>query len=207
MKVLPSSFNLIIVKDSLFVDGGVSRNKGIIKMVRNNDKMIHVGTVVLSKPDNSLLDMIASLDVNQYIRKEQSGIAESSTMSKSQLSQVLKYTYIMTKDKDPAIPSSDTAIVRIEDVTNGVGTGNVVIYERARGHDLGHYHPNAPLYRELPAPPAVNPDFTGLSTTRGYMPLSTIIDEPPVTLEIDDDTDVPKKKASYPRGTAENTGT
>lgn len=79
---LPSSHNLMIVKDSKFVDGGLSRNKGSIKLSRNNEKMVYIGTIALSKPDQNLVNMIASLDVNQHMKKEIPQVAGISSAQK-----------------------------------------------------------------------------------------------------------------------------
>lgn len=45
---------MLVIKGCKFVDGGLSRNKGIIKMVRNKDKMLYMGTVVIYKHDDTL---------------------------------------------------------------------------------------------------------------------------------------------------------
>ncbi|KFB47948.1 hypothetical protein ZHAS_00015910 [Anopheles sinensis] len=65
---LPNSFNSIILKDSLFQDGGVARNKGNIKTLRNKDKLLSVGTVSVHRQDEELMQMVELLEVNQNIK-------------------------------------------------------------------------------------------------------------------------------------------
>lgn len=74
---LPNSFNSIILKDTCFHDGGVSRRKGNIQTKRDKDKLLSVGTVSVHQQDEELLNMIKLLDVNQNIKDKIAANASS----------------------------------------------------------------------------------------------------------------------------------
>lgn len=67
---LPNSFGLIILKDSKFHDGGVSRNKGNIKTMRNKDKLLSVGTISVHVKMKNCFEWLSFLTLIKVLRRK-----------------------------------------------------------------------------------------------------------------------------------------
>lgn len=89
---LPNSFNSLVLKDSLFQDGGVSRNKGNVKTLRNKDKLLSIGTVSVHRHDDELMQMVEMLEVNQNIKDKIAASALANVENEADASSSLNYS-------------------------------------------------------------------------------------------------------------------